>query len=58
MVIDFNINNPKNRLTTKVGGIDTFIAKEDGIYSLFLYNNAKIDNVIGKFKRMYTKTKN
>lgn len=50
IVIDFNINNHKNRLTTKVEGIDTFIAEEDGIYSLFLYNNAKIDNAIVNLK--------
>lgn len=50
MVIDYYINNTKNRFTTKVEGIDTFIAKEDGIYSLFLYNNAKIDNVIVNLK--------
>ena len=50
IVIDFSINNPKNRLTTKVEGIDTFIAEEDGIYSLFLYNNAKIDNVMVNLK--------
>lgn len=50
MVIDYYINNTKNRLTTKVNGIDTFIAQEDGLYSLFLYNNAKIDNVVVNLK--------
>ena len=50
IVMDFSINNPKNRLTTKVEGIDTFIAEEDGLYSLFLYNNAKIDNAMINLK--------
>ena len=50
IVIDYYINNTKNRYTTKVEGIDTFIADEDGIYSLFLYNKATIDNVIVNLK--------
>ena len=50
IVIDYYINNSKNRYTINVDGIDTFIAAEDGTYSLFLYNNAKIDNVIVNLK--------
>ena len=44
IVIDYYINNTKNRYTTNVDGIDTFIAREDGTYSLFLYNDGSIDN--------------
>lgn len=50
IVLDYYINNPKNRYTTSVEGIDTFIAKEDGIYSLFLYNNGSIDNIVLNLK--------
>ena len=50
IVIDYYINNNKNRYTTNVEGIDTFIVDEDGIYSLFLYNKAHIDNVIINLK--------
>lgn len=50
IVIDYYITNPKNRYTTNVEGVDTVIADEDGTYSLFLYNNAKIDNVIINLK--------
>lgn len=50
IVIDFNINTAKNRFTTNVEGIDAFIAGEDGTYSLFLYNDATIDNVIVNLK--------
>ena len=50
IVIDYYINNAVNRYTTNVEGTDTFIAEEDGIYSLFVYNNASIDNVIVNLK--------
>ena len=50
VVIDYYINNTKNRFTTNVEGMDVLIAKEDGIYSLFLYNDAKIDNIIVNLK--------
>lgn len=50
IVIDYYLNNTKNRYTTNVEGIDTFIAEEDGIYSLFLYNDGIIDNVIVNLK--------
>ena len=50
IVIDYYMNNAKNRYTTNVEGVDTFIDKEDGTYSLFLYNNGNIDNVIINLK--------
>ena len=50
IVIDYYINNAKNRYTTNVEGVDTFIADEDGTYSLFLYNNGTIDNAIVNLK--------
>lgn len=50
IVIDYYINNAKNRYTTNVEGVDTFIAGEDGTYSLFLYNNGTIDNAIVNLK--------
>lgn len=45
-VIDYHINNSVDRFTVKVDGMDEYVAEEDGIYSLFLYNSGKIDNVI------------
>ena len=50
IVIDYYINNAKNRYTTNVEGVDTFIAEEDGTYSLFLYNNGTIDNATVNLK--------
>ena len=50
IVIDYYINNAKNRYTTSVEGTDVFIAAEDGTYALFLYNNASIDNIILNLK--------
>ena len=50
IVIDYYINNAKNRYTTNVEGVDTFIAGEDGTYALFLYNNGTIDNAIVNLK--------
>lgn len=50
IVIDYDINNTKNRYTIRVDGTDQFIDPEDGIYSLFLYNNANIDNIILNLK--------
>lgn len=50
IVIDYNINNTTNRYTIRVEGTDQFIDPEDGIYSLFLYNHATIDNMIVNLK--------
>ena len=57
IVIDYYINNQKNRYTVRVDGIDTNIAEEDGIYSLFLYNNANINNVRVNLKQCTAKQK-
>ena len=51
LVIDYYINNTTNRFTINIDGMDYNIAEEDGIYSLFLYNEAKIDNVIVNLKQ-------
>lgn len=50
IVIDYNINNTTNRYTVRVEGTDQFIHPEDGIYSLFLYNHATIDNIMVNLK--------
>ena len=49
-VLDYYINNTKNRYTLNVEGIDTFIAKEDGIYGMFLHNSGRIDNIMLNLK--------
>ena len=51
LVIDYYINNTSNRFTVNVDGLDYNISNEDGIYSLFLYNNARINNVIVNLKQ-------
>ena len=51
IVLNYYINNTKKRVTTKVNGItDTFIDEEDGIYGLFLYNKANINNIMLNLK--------
>ena len=50
IVLDYYINNNKNRFTTNVDGVDTFINEEDGTYGLFLYNKANVDNIILNLK--------
>ena len=50
IVIDYYMNNAKNRYTTNVEGSDVFIVGEDGTYSLFLYNEGAIDNIVVNLK--------
>ena len=57
IVINYYINTNYNRFTTKVNGIDEFIAEEDGLYSLFLYNSGNIDNIIINLKQCTEKEK-
>lgn len=51
IVIDYYINNQTNRFTLRVEGRDEYFDEKDGLYSLFLYNEAKIDNVIVNLKQ-------
>ena len=57
IVIDFYMNTKYNRFTTKVNGLDEFIAEEDGLYSLFLYNLGNIDNILINLKQCTDKEK-
>ena len=57
IVMNYYINTNYNRFTTKVNGLDEFIAEEDGLYSLFLYNSGNIDNIIINLKQCTEKEK-
>lgn len=54
IVIDYSINSVSPKMTVTVVGdkiVEVPAAKEDGYYSLFLYNEGSIDNVIVRLKK-------
>lgn len=60
VVIDYSINSTKPKMTVTVIGdqiVETPVAKEDGYYSLFLYNEGTIDNLIVRLKKVTQKAR-
>ena len=60
IVIDYSLNSVSPKMTVTVVGdkiVEVPAAKEDGYYSLFLYNEGSIDNVIVRLKKATQKAR-